>query len=147
MFGKKGKNDEEEKKADPFGSIPGRDWNRSEMAGFGALISAMSGGGDRGNAFPQSDADDFASGARFIPGEVTLARRRGEKVQFEQNCGNPNCWNWRMPNGQQIYHFDQFAYQQTADANGQLDENGKVKDGGAGPCPRCGNEHTSGGTF
>ena len=56
----------------------GRDWS-DPMAGFGALINALGGGGDQGNMFPQSDADDFASGARFVPGEVTLARRAGQK--------------------------------------------------------------------
>lgn len=62
------------------------------MAVFGAL--ANQGGGDRGEAFPRSDAEDFKNGARYIPGEVTLARRRGEKVTF-----NAAEHSWLMQDG------------------------------------------------
>lgn len=118
-----------------------RDWNDNPLAGFGALISAMGGGGDRGNMFPQSDADDFASGARFVPGEVTLARRRGEKVNFVHTC-SPCCWYWEFEDGTRVYHWDRFTWQYIAEANGHTEED--VKE--AGPCPRCGNVHTNGGT-
>ncbi|MCK4793081.1 MAG: hypothetical protein KAV87_55640 [Desulfobacteraceae bacterium] len=71
--------------------------NNQFMYGFGSIINAMGGGGDRGQSFPQSDTDDFASGARYIPGEVTLARRRGEQVIF-----HPNSQEWEMPSGKMI---------------------------------------------
>lgn len=119
-----------------------RDWS-DPLAGFGALISAMGGGGDKGNAFPQSDADDLATGARFIPGEVTMARRNGEKVTFVQECG-PCCWYWQMPDGSKIYHFDPMTYEEIARANGKKCD-GEPKEM-AGPCPKCGNVHTNGGT-
>ena len=122
----------------------GRDWN-NPMAGFGAFISAMGGGGDRGNMFPQSDADDMASGARFIPSEVTMARRRGEKVTFVQNCGNSTCWYWHMPDGSKVYHWERHIWLSIAKANGKWDGEGEFK-GETGPCPHCGNAHTDGGT-
>ncbi|MDP2720630.1 MAG: hypothetical protein Q8O75_01690 [bacterium] len=124
----------------------GRDWNNNPLAGFGALINALGGGGDQGNMFPQSDADDLASGARFIPGEVTLARRRGEKVTFAQNCGNSCCWYWQMPGGICIYHWDRYQWLEIARANGKWNGEGDFS-GDAGPCPQCGNKHTSGVTY
>lgn len=43
-----------------------------------ALFSALAANGTNlGAVMPQSDADDFASGASRIPFEVTEARRRG----------------------------------------------------------------------
>lgn len=125
--------------------MPNRDWNDNPLAGFGALISAMGGGGDAGNMFPQSDADDLASGARFIPGEVTMARRRGEKVTFVQNCNNSTCWYWEMPDGTRVYHWDRYTWLNIAKENGKWDGSGEFS-GDAGPCPRCGNKHTDGGT-
>ena len=50
---------------------------------FGLLINAMGGGGDVGQVFPESDANDLRYGARYIPGEVTIARRSGEQVTFD----------------------------------------------------------------
>lgn len=76
----------------------------TEMGAFGALVSALGGGGNTGNLFPQSDSDDFLNGARFIPGEVTLARRRGEKVQFMQPTAYQSDWYWEMPDGTHIQH-------------------------------------------
>jgi hypothetical protein len=124
-----------------------RDWS-NQMTGFGALINVMYGGGDVGQSFPQSDADDSASGALFIPREVTLARRHGEKVTFVTNCSR-NCWFWEMPNGSRIYHFDSMTYDRIGTENGHTKiKNGYVSsfENGAGPCPQCGNPNTSGGT-
>lgn len=73
------------------------------LAAFGALVNAMGGGGDRGNMFPQSDADDLANGARWIPGEVTLARRAGQKVTFNQE-GDQKDWYWELPDGKHVSH-------------------------------------------
>ena len=109
------------------------------MRAFGQLVNAMSGGGDRGNTFPQSDADDFGYGARFIPGEVTLLRREGQQVIFVQNCGSC-CWYWLLPDESRIYHFERYVYLKIARANGVSGENPI-----AGACPSCGNTHTSGG--
>lgn len=113
------------------------------LSGFGRLINAMGGGGDRGNMFPQSDADDFSNGARFIPGEVTVARRRGEAVSFVRNCG-PCCWYWEFADSSRTYHFEPFTYSQIGHINHGEDwskESGLL----AGTCPDCGNEHTNGG--
>jgi len=117
----------------------------SSLAEFGALISAVSGGGDQGNLFSQSDATDLANGALFIPSEVTLARRRGEKVSFVQNCQNRTCWYWEMPDGTRIYHWDRYSWLTIARANYRWDGKGDFT-GDAGPCPRCGNIHTNGET-
>lgn len=122
-----------------------RSCNDNPLAGFGALINAMGGGGDAGNTFPQSDAVELASGARFIPGEVTLARRRGEKVTFVQNCNNNTCWYWEMPDGTHIYHWDRYVWLSIAKANGRWDGEGEFS-GDAGSCPHCKNVHTNGGT-
>ena len=75
------------------------------MAAFAALANALGGeqGRDVGAMMPQSDVDDFQNGARWIPGEVTLARRRGEKVDFVQK-GEQSKWYWRMPDGTRINH-------------------------------------------
>ena len=120
------------------------------LAGIGFLINAMSGGGDRGQSFPQSDAEDFSRGARFVPGEVTMARRRGMRVQFVAQCTRC-CWYWEFEDGSRIYHWDPMAFDSIGAANGKeriVTEHGSptFKDG-AGPCPKCGNIHTNGGTF
>ncbi len=75
------------------------------MAAFAALANALGGeqGRDVGAMMPQSDVDDFRNGARWIPGEVTLARRRGEKVDFVQE-GEQSEWYWQMPDGRRIFH-------------------------------------------
>ena len=113
--------------------------NSRYIGAFGTLINALGGGGDRGNSFPASDADEMMNGARFIPGEVTLARRRGEQVQFVQNCGMC-CWYWEMSDGTRIYHWERGTYESIHRAN-EKSEGEK-----AGPCPHCGNENTNGGT-
>ena len=123
----------------------------TEEAAFGFFINAMesrSGGdGDTGCSFPRSDAEDLSRGARFIPGDVTLARRAGKKVNFLTECG-PNCWYWEFPDGARIYHFDAATYRSIATANGCIevkDEHGGTAfEGGAGACPDCGNLHTGG---
>jgi len=118
----------------------------SDMLGaFGSLINAMGGGGDRGNMFPQSDADDFSAGARFIPGQVTLDRRAGKTVHFVHECG-PCCWYWEFEDGSRTYHYERFAYDQIGRANhGDAWSSGEGSKTLAGPCPDCGNEHTNGG--
>lgn len=83
------------------GETPVHDDSHDMFASFGAMISALGGGGDRGNSFPASDAEDLASGARWIPGEVTLARRRGEQVRFDQTTPN---WYWELSEGSRIKH-------------------------------------------
>lgn len=96
--------------------------------GFGFMVNAMGGGGDVGQTFPRSDAEDMSRGARFIPGDVTVARRNGGVVQFVVACTR-NCWYWAMPDGTRIYHWDPAVH---AELKG-------------GPCPDCGNTHTRGG--
>ena len=61
---------------------------------FAALASAFEGGRDIGATIPASDAKDFHDGARYIPGEVTLARRNGERVTFDRGAHK-----WTMPDG------------------------------------------------
>ena len=61
---------------------------------FAALASAFEGGRDIGATIPASDAKDFHDGARYIPGEVTLARRNGERVTFDRDEHK-----WTMPDG------------------------------------------------
>ena len=62
----------------------------SEMAMLGFLVNALEsrkgGDGDTGISFPPTDAEDMSKGARFIPGEVTLARRAGKKGNFLTEC-------------------------------------------------------------
>ena len=115
----------------------------SDLAGFGMMISALGGGGDRGNPFPASDADDFGKGARYIPGEVTVARRAGQVVTFVKNCG-PCCWYWEFPDGKRIYHYDPLTYQYIGEHNNP-DTWGDA-DIMAGACPACGNVNTGGNT-
>jgi hypothetical protein len=64
---------------------------------FAHLLNAAGGGGDFGQAMPVSDADDFASGARWVPFEVTDARRLGQKVTFDAHAHK-----WTMPDGRVI---------------------------------------------
>lgn len=56
--------------------------NNLLMCAFGMLANSLDGGGDIGQSFPLSDAQDLFNGANYIPEDVTLARRRGEKVIF-----------------------------------------------------------------
>lgn len=122
----------------------------NDLAAFGFLVNALSDkGGDSGAMFPRSDAEDLSKGARFIPGEVTLVRRSGQQVRFVNECG-PNCWYWKMPDGSRIYHFDPLTYDQIGRANGRKEIKDKYDthfEGGAGPCPRCGNPYTNGGVI
>ena len=80
--------------------------NDKEMSAFMAVFGAMANGlgpnagGDRGQAFPASDAEDFAKGARYIPGEVTLARRDGKRVIYD-----PAEQTWTMPDGKKIAEY------------------------------------------
>jgi len=64
------------------------------LGGFGLLNNALSGGGNRNNPFPEDDAIDLRNGARYIPGEVTIARRNGKIVTFY-----PHEHKWEMPDG------------------------------------------------
>lgn len=126
------------------------------LAGLGFLLNALdqrdgrTSDGDTNASFPRSDAEDFSRGARFVPGEVTLARRAGKKIQFVCECG-PNCWYWEMPDGSRIYHYDPIVYDQIGIANGRKKVKGKYEyswdfEGGVGPCPHCSNPNTNGGT-
>lgn len=118
-----------------------------EVTAFGFLANALGGGGNRGQSFPQSDAEDMSRGLRFIPGEVTLARRRDERVIFTQQCSNPCCWYWQFPNGSRAYYWERGNWERMAGVNGvTLEENefGSLT-GEAGSCPSCGNPHTNGG--
>jgi hypothetical protein len=123
----------------------------SEPAAFGFLANMLGSpkdsDGDKGSAYPRSDAEDQSRGARWIPGAVTMARRAGQKVEFVTECG-PCCWYWHMPDGSRIYHFDSDISRQIARENDRTEvtKNGrKFFEGGVGPCPKCGNPHTSGG--
>lgn len=128
--------------------------NISDLAVIGFLINELSdkkgGDGDIGSPFPLTDAEDLSKGAWFIPGEVTLARRAGKRVNFVTECSS-NCWYWEMPDGSRIYHFDRMTYQRIGTANGRKAVKGEYGDmrfeNGPGPCPRCGNVNTSGGTI
>jgi hypothetical protein len=116
-----------------------------EMTAFGFLMNALDGGGDRDRAFPYSDMEDMSHGLRFIPGEVTVARRQGQVVSFNQPCEHQCCWYWQYPNGTRHYYWDRADYQGIAARNGKdPGEDGRYADG-AGACPDCGNEHTKGG--
>lgn len=111
-----------------------------------ALFDRNSRDGDTGASFPRSDAEDMSKGARFIPGEVTDARRAGQKVEFVTECG-PNCWYWKMPDGSRRYHFDPEEQHAIGVANGRKEVTGAFGThfADAGPCPRCGNPNTNGG--
>jgi len=100
---------------------------------------------DKGQGTPYSDVEDMSRGLCFIPGEVTIARRRGEQVSFEQLCSNPCCWYWQFPSGARSYYYERYGYEQVAQANGKVkNEKGNYPDG-IGACPICGNIHMRGG--
>lgn len=61
---------------------------------LGKLVSAMEGNKNRGAMFPAADVKDFEKGARYIPSEVTLARRNGETVVFDREHHQ-----WTLPDG------------------------------------------------
>ena len=79
-----------------------------------------------------------------------MARRAGKKVTFVTECG-PCCWYWKMPDGSRIYHWNQLTYQEIGTANNRKKTRsecgGTHFEGGAGPCPNCGNPNTNGGTI
>ncbi len=122
----------------------------ASLAAFGAMVNMMGGGGDRGQVFPSSDAADFVKGARAVPGAVTTARREGKKVIFQQPCSSACCWYWEFEDGTRRYHFDPATYSAIGTRNGRpatkSSAGSDVFEGGAGPCPGCGNEHTAGET-
>jgi hypothetical protein len=123
--------------------VPAGYSDKDDVAAFGLLANTMfDGGSDRGATFPRSDAEDMSRGARFIPGQVTLARRKGQTVDFVSDCGLC-CWYWQMPDGSRIYHFDRFTYDGIARHNHGDQWDSKTL---AGICPNCGNTHTNGGT-
>lgn len=126
----------------------------NEMTAFGFIANALDqrsrhGHGDTGASFPRSDAEDFSRGVKFVPGEVTLARRRGERVDFVQPCQLTTCWYWQFKDGSRTYHWQRYEYAQIAKANGiepTTDQYGDAKyENGVGNCPYCGNAHTRGG--
>lgn len=65
-----------------------------DMSAFFTMASALDGGRDIGATVPASDAQDFRDGARYIPSEVTIARRNGERVTFDRDAHK-----WTMPDG------------------------------------------------
>lgn len=71
----------------------------NEDALFGMLVGSTPFGRV---LFPPADAEDLANGARFIPGDVTDARRKGQTVTFIQE-GDTD-WYWIMPDGSRISH-------------------------------------------
>jgi len=104
------------------------------LAISGTLISALGGGGDRGQSVPSSDAEDFGRGVQFVPAEVTWARREGKIVHFDTSCQtSKTCWFWQMPDGERIYYFDRGDFE-------------NIRDNHGGTCPTCGNTHIGGGS-
>lgn len=119
----------------------------NELAVLGFMANALEKKGDRGASFPRSDAEDLSRGLRFIPGEVTVARRRGECVSFTQYCQCKNCWYWQFEDGSRTYYWERWIYESTALQNGielETTEYGS-KTGNPGACPSCGNTHMMGG--
>jgi hypothetical protein len=116
-----------------------------QQTAFGFLVNAMDGGGDRGQAFPQSDAEDMSRGLKFIPGEVTVARRRGEVVRFVEPCHHPCCKYWQFQDGSRTYYWERWDYEQIAQANGKSKNEEGIYPDGVGHCPDCGNSYTRGG--
>ena len=102
-----------------------------DLSAFGFLANALGGGGDVGQSFPRSDAEDLSRGLRFIPGEVTLARRRGERVDFVQPCNNSCCWYWQFQDGSRTYYWERGDYERL----------------GTEKCSLCGNKHVKGGNI
>ena len=71
--------------------------NDDPIASLMFMASALEGGRDMGQSVPFSDAEDFGRGARFIPSEVTLARRQGLRVAFVTSCRTSKCcWYWEF---------------------------------------------------
>jgi len=125
-----------------------------KMVAFGIAASAKDGWKNKGASFPLSDVDDMRQGARFIPAQVTYARREGRRVNFVQKCGSPCCWYWEfpeggapycdVPRGSRIYHWDSYTFEMIAQHNGKTKDPKTGHVGDAGPCPNCGNPFTNG---
>jgi len=124
-------------------------------------------------AFPDADGDDLQHGARFIPGEVTLARREDQPVEFVQKCGYPSCWYWEFKDVNQKkpgprYRTPLDAYRTVIHSEydgGFSQQSGRnrykpgqriyhferyfmelIRDQHDGKCPNCGNTHITGST-
>lgn len=114
----------------------------------GRMVVTMGSGyrdpGDFGQSFPRSDAEDLSRGLCFIPGNVTMARRRGEKVFFVDSCDHQCCWHWLFEDGSKTYYFESADFHEIARENGLTVPEGGFK-GDPGTCKRCGNIHTTGG--
>jgi len=59
---------------------------KDELTDFLSLISGID-----SNAVPPEDAKDMQNGATYIPDEITILRRSGEKVKY---LGN-NEWEYK----------------------------------------------------
>ncbi|MFA5993431.1 MAG: hypothetical protein WC823_00565 [Parcubacteria group bacterium] len=100
-------------------------------------------------AVPSSDLEDMRRGVRYIPHDVTLARRKGKKVQLVVAC-TANCSYWQMPDGTKIYHQNREAYLFIGMKNkreifyDKFDKSMILFEGGPGPCSICGNPYTNG---
>ena len=66
-------------------------------------IALMDGGKNKGASVPIDDAVDAQKGATHIPGEVTDARRRDERVVFN-TIGDKSDWFWTLPDGTRLNH-------------------------------------------
>ena len=106
--------------------------NDAFLLALDAFASAVSGGKLR-RFFLASHSGVVDGGICFIPNQVALARRGGEKVHFRTACQtSPCCWYWEMPDGQRIYHFDHDSFE-------------RIRSMHRGICPECGNTHIVGG--
>lgn len=83
------------------------------LASFLAAAALLSGGKNEGAIVPVDDATDALNGARHIPGEVTLARRRGERVVF-----HPERHVWTMPDGREVGDLPPIPDTSYADCHG-----------------------------
>ena len=122
----------------------------TDPATLGMIVNTMGGGGNARQIYPASDAEDLGCGARFIPGEVTLVRRQGIKVDFVRDCQHRCCWHWLFPDGSRSYHYDPYDFEQIGSECGEIPrrgEHGGVKFDHEIKCPACGNIHVHGGFF
>jgi hypothetical protein len=120
------------------------------------LANALEGGGDIGRGVPHSDAEDFGRGARFIPNEVTLARRKGLRVAFITSCKSSKCcWYWEFLDSwtfvygvkgehQRVYLPGTRTYHSDPDDAGWIRHESK---GEPPQCPMCANTVIGGGTY
>lgn len=84
---------------------------------------------DLGGTQHHSDTKDLSYGLRFIPSEVTIARRHGDQVDFFQLCKNSCCWYWQFQDGSRTYYWERSDYERF----------------GTEKCSLCGNKHLKGG--